>query len=35
MPGIYICKCIINDKVYIGKTCRTYKQRWDAHKYAN
>ena len=33
MPGIYICKCIVTDKLYIGKTCRTYKQRWDAHKY--
>ncbi len=33
MPGIYICKCIITNKVYIGQTYRTYKERWDAHKY--
>jgi group I intron endonuclease len=33
MPGIYLCKCLINDKIYIGQTCRNYKVRWDSHKY--
>ena len=33
MPGIYICRCVLNNKVYIGQTYRTFKQRWDAHKY--